>query len=254
MRRHRVSLYCTAAVLAALCLPGTAAAAYDFPLEAYWPLNEGKGQTIRDWSGNGNNGTLGSTAGVDANDPSWIKGIFPWSSALHFDGDDFVTIKDSNDLESQTVTVSAWFRGNGSPGRFKHLVAKGSNECQAGAYGLYTGDGGGMGFYVSSLENFGWTRAPEAPTTVWDGKWHNATGTFDGTTVRLFIDGKQIGTGTSRTEPIDYNTPNGNANLGAYIGTCDLTLTGDLDEVSIWSKALPVAEIWQKASIFFQPH
>jgi hypothetical protein len=62
------------------------------------------------------------------------------------------------------------------------------------------------------------------------------------------------GRGTSRSEPIDYNTPNGNANLGAYIGTCDLTLTGDLDEVSSWSKALPVAEIWKKASIFFQPH
>ena len=255
MTRHRASTLWTAAILAALCLPGSASAASDdFPLSGYWPLNEGKGQVVRDWSGNGNHGRLGSTSGVDANDPTWIRGLFFWSSALRFDGDDFVSIPDSSDLESQQVTVSAWFRGTGSPGPWKHIVAKGSNECQAGAYGLYTGQGGGMGFYVSSLENYGWTRAPEAPTTVWDGKWHNASGTFDGNVVRLFIDGKEIGSGTARTETIDYGTPEGETNLGAYLGTCDLALTGDLDEVSIWRKALPVADIWKRAAAFFAPH
>ena len=108
----------TATVAAALCLPGTAAAA-DFPLSAYWPLNEGKGQVVRDWSGNGNHGQLGSTPGVDANDPSWIKGLFFWSYGLRFDGGDFVSIPDSNSLEPQQMTVSAWFRGNGSPGKLQ---------------------------------------------------------------------------------------------------------------------------------------
>jgi len=48
--------------------------------------------------------------------------------------------------------------------------------------------------------------------------------------------------------------PAGNSTLGAYGGTCDLSLTGDLDEVSIWKKALPVAEIWKKASFILAPH
>jgi hypothetical protein len=252
--RYRASLIATAAVAAALCLPGTASAGYDFPLSAYWPLTVGRGQVVRDWSGNGNHGRLGSTAGADANDPTWIRGIFPWSSALRFDGNDFVSIPDSSDLEPQQLTVSAWFRGTGSPGQFKYLVAKGSNLCQAGSWGLYTGEGGGLGFYVSSLDWGGWTRAPEAPTTVWDGKWHNASGTFDGSTVRLFIDGKEMGNGTPLVAPMDYDTPSGNAYLGAYVGSCDLTLTGDLDEVSIWKKALPVADIWKRASVFFAPH
>ena len=91
MSQTRKSLVSTVTVVAALCLPGTAAAA-DFPLSAYWPLNEGKGQVVRDWSGKGNHGRLGSTAGVDANDPTWIKGLFFWSSALRFDGNDYVTI------------------------------------------------------------------------------------------------------------------------------------------------------------------
>ena len=91
MNGFRAPLLCTAAILAALIVPGSASAAgYDFPLSGYWPMNEGKGQLVRDWSGNGNNGQLGSTAGVDANDPSWIRGIYGWSYGLHFSGNQFV--------------------------------------------------------------------------------------------------------------------------------------------------------------------
>jgi hypothetical protein len=255
--RHRVSIILgTAAVLAALCLPSAASAAsYDFPLSGYWPLNEGRGQVVRDWSGNGNHGQLGSTPGVDANDPSWIKGAFFWSYGLHFSGNQFVNIPDSNDLEPQQLTVSTWFRGSDTPGNYKYLVAKGSNECSTGSYGLYTGPNGGLAFYVGDGEAYGFTVSDDAGRGVWNGKWHNASGTFDGQTVRLFIDGKEIGTGTPRGDvPIGYGTPNGNTTVGAYGGTCDLALIGDLDEVSIWKKALPVAEIWRKASIFFAPH
>ena len=80
-------------------------------------------------------------------------------------------------------------------------------------------------------------------------------GTFDGNTVRLLVDGKEIGLGTVRGgAPVGYGTPAGNTTLGAYGGTCDLSLTGDLDEVSIWKKALPVAEIWDRARVILAPH
>ena len=195
VNRHRALILCTA-IVAVLCLPGTASAAsYDFPLSGYWPLNEGKGQTVRDWSGNRNHGQLGSTPGVDANDPSWIKGAFFWSSGLHFDGGDFVTIPDSADLEPQQLTVSAWFRGSSTPGNHKYLVAKGSNLCATASYGLYTGPNGGLAFYVGDGQPYGFTVSDDAGQGVWDGKWHNASGTFDGQTVRLFIDGKEIGSG-----------------------------------------------------------
>ena len=44
------------------------AATYD--LAGLWLFNEGAGQTAQDLSFRGNTGQLGSTAGVDANDPS----------------------------------------------------------------------------------------------------------------------------------------------------------------------------------------
>jgi hypothetical protein len=49
VNRHRAPLLCAAAILAALVLPGTASATgYDFPLSGYWPMNEGRGQVVRD--------------------------------------------------------------------------------------------------------------------------------------------------------------------------------------------------------------
>jgi hypothetical protein len=61
-------------------------------------MNEGSGQVVRDWSGHGNNGTLGDSAAVDSHDPSWIPGVFA-GSALRFGGDDYVSIPDSSSLE-----------------------------------------------------------------------------------------------------------------------------------------------------------
>jgi hypothetical protein len=39
-----------------------------------WSFDEGSGQTANDESASGNDGTLGSTAGADLNDPAWVAG------------------------------------------------------------------------------------------------------------------------------------------------------------------------------------
>ena len=256
VNRHRVTLLCSAAILAALLVPGSASAAsYDFPLSGYWPLNEGKGQVVRDWSGNGNHGQLGSTPGVDANDPSWIKGAFFWSYGLHFDGGEFVTIPDSNDLEPQQMTVSTWFRNTRLARAAQVPRRQGLEPVRDGLLRALHRPERRPRVLRQRRHRTGVTISADAGQGVWDGKWHNASGTFDGNTVRLFIDGKEIGTGMPRGgAPIGYDTPAGNTTLGAYGGTCDLSLTGDLDEVSIWKKALPVAEIWKKASFLLAPH
>src|ERR1700754_4060612 len=121
MSRALFAAAVTAATIA-LAAP-TAASAQSFPLVGWWPMNEGSGQVVRDWSGHGNNGQLGSTAGADDNDPSWIPGV--WSgSALRFAGNDFVSIPDSASLQPQQMTIAAWVRGTSSPGNFKYVVAK----------------------------------------------------------------------------------------------------------------------------------
>jgi hypothetical protein len=203
----------------------------------------------RDWSGNGNHGTLGSTTGVDENDPTWIRGIFGFGHALNFGGDDFVAIDDAPELEPSRITVETWFRGSDTPGQYRYLIAKGGDGCEAGSYGLYSSKNGGLAFYVYDGAN--WTRSPEAdPAQVWDGMWHHAAGTFDGRTVRLFVDGRQIATGSPAGTAIAYDLPEGDASLGTFGPSCDnLLFTGDLDEVRIWSRALPVSDIWDRARL-----
>jgi Concanavalin A-like lectin/glucanases superfamily len=229
------------AVLVSLALPATASA--NFPLRGWWPLNEGKGQTVRDWSGKRNHGFLGSTPAVDSNDPSWTKGIF-FGSALSFGGDDFISIDDSGSLEPQQITVGAWMKASQSPGTYRYLIAKGTQECVASSYGLMTGWHGGLQFYVwdgYSQVYSGWHDA-----SIYDGRWHHVAGTYDGTAVRLFVDGREIGSSSPHDRPIDYLGPDGAATIGGYHGSCDLMFSGEIDDVHIWSQALPVDQIWRR--------
>ncbi|MEZ5102132.1 MAG: LamG domain-containing protein [Thermoleophilia bacterium] len=234
--RRRLLVALIAAALAAAALPTLASATTDLRLLGYWPLNEGTGQVARDWSGNRNHGQLGSTAAADENDPTWIRGVF--GRALRFAGGDFVTVPDSPVLEPAKVTVTAFVRGEGSPGLFRYIVSKGALGCTTGSYGLYTGFGGGLAFYVSNGDRF--VVSPELDESIWDGRWHFVGGTYNGSTVRLFVDGRQIGTGSPADFGIGYGLPTSDvAEIGGYAG-CDLTFRGDVDEVTIWNRALPL--------------
>ena len=54
-----------------------------------WLLDEGSGQVANDLSFNGNRGMLGTTAGVDADDPTWVslpRLLFLKRAALRFSG------------------------------------------------------------------------------------------------------------------------------------------------------------------------
>ena len=54
-----------------------------------WLLDEGSGQVANDLSFNGNRGMLGTTSGVDANDPTWVslpRLLFLKRAALRFSG------------------------------------------------------------------------------------------------------------------------------------------------------------------------
>ena len=63
----------------------------------------------------------------------------------------------------------------------------------------------------------------------------------------MFVDGAQVGTGTSVPLPFSlaYGLPtNDGAQIGGYGGSCDLTFTGDLDQVSIWDGAFAPSLVW----------
>lgn len=244
VRRTLKVLAPVAAMLGLLVAPSAASAfSFDFGVRGWWPMNEGRGQTIYDWSGKRNHGTLGSTPFADANDPAWIKGIF-WGSGLSFGGDDFVSIPDDSSLKPQKFTISLWTRAPQSPGPFKYLLAKGSQECVAASYGIWTGNNGGIDFYVWNGSDM--VRAAGTPNGIWDGRWHNVTATWDGASARLYLDGKSLGVTPPSPGDIAYESEaDGTASFGAYRGSCALMFTGDIDQVMMFDKVLPVEQIWK---------
>ena len=51
-------------------------------LAANWRMDDGLGQVLHDFSGQGHHGRLGSTAGEDDADPAWIEGEWPYHGAV----------------------------------------------------------------------------------------------------------------------------------------------------------------------------
>jgi hypothetical protein len=201
-------------------------------LLALWTLDEGAGQVAGDVSGHANHGQLGAAPDGDAADPGWIPG-HAGASALNFDGATYVSIPDTGMLEPARLAVDAWVRRSGSPGRWRYVLSKGSLECNRSSYGLYSGFGGGMAFYVSSATEY--TISPEvSAATVWDGGWHHVIGSYDGDRVRLWIDGAQVGTGTPTASPIAYTGGSRGVYIGTYRGSCDLGFSGAIDDVAVW--------------------
>jgi hypothetical protein len=227
-------LFLTSATL--MLAPASAHAA--FGLASEWLLDEGIGTVARDTSGNGLDGELG--AGTAA--PRWVFGVD--GLALRFDGDDEVRMPDSAGLEPPRLTVEAWVRNAGTPGSYRYVVSKGATACSTSSYGIYTGSTQGLAFYVNGPS--GYVVSPQAPAAaVWDGRWHHAVGTYDGVTVRVFVDGAEIGSGRPAPSSIAYGLPSKNLRLGTYRGDCDLPFTGEIDAVRIWNLALTRDEVAQ---------
>jgi hypothetical protein len=244
-------LAAASALAAAFVAPASASAGVFDSLTGWWPMYEGSGQVVHDLSGNGNNGQLGASPGDDYYDPTWIKGWL-FGSALRFDGHDFVRIPDSAALRSPKLTVSAWVRATGSPGNAKYIVGKGADNCTSSSYALYTGDNGGLRFYATDTSGAVIGSGSIAPATVWNGKWHHVAGSWDGSTARLYVDGKLIGDPSASGQPIAYGLPTTNdTGLGNYLGTCDLYYTGDIDDVAVFNQAIAVDQIWSKISALF---
>ena len=71
-------------------------------------------------------------------------------------------------------------------------------------------------------------------------RWHD-----DGQNVRLYVDGKQVGSGTPATGSIGYGLPTGNNDLflGHYDGCQGFDFVGSIDEPTVWNQALSASQI-----------
>jgi hypothetical protein len=192
-----------------------------------WGFDEASGSTTADGSGKGNAGTI-------ANATRTTSGRF--GGALAFNGTNaWVTVNDSASLHlTSGMTVEGWVNPSTLSGSWRAMAVK---ETASGlAWALYpAGDGGfpsGHAFTASEQ----WARGTAVlPLNTWS---HVAT-TYDGTTIRAYVDGVQVGTKAqsgalaTSTQPLRFG---GDALWPEWF-------KGSLDEIRVYDHALTAAEI-----------
>lgn len=192
-----------------------------------WGFDEASGSTTADSSGKGNAGTI-------ANATRTTAGKF--GGALTFNGTDaWVTVDDSASLDLTTgMTVEGWVNPSALSGSWRALAVK---ETATGlAWALYpAGDGGfpsGHAFTASEQ----WARGTAVlPLDTWS---HVAT-TYDGTTIRVYVNGEQVGT-KAQSGPLVTST--GPLRFGGD-AIWPEWFKGSLDEIRVYDHALTAAEI-----------
>src|SRR5919106_151326 len=91
-------------------------------LVAEWRFDDGSGQVLTDYSGNGNHGTLGANSGSSTDDPTWT------AQGLSFDGGDFVSFADNLGISGTQARTVIFVADTASLNRFAvEWIGDGSN-------------------------------------------------------------------------------------------------------------------------------
>jgi hypothetical protein len=75
-----------------------------------------------------------------------------------------------------------------------------------------------------------------------DGQWHYAVVTYDGSAIRLYIDGSQVATKSTSGATPD-NTGTQPLRIGANSLALNQYFTGSIDEVRVWNRAVTSSEV-----------
>jgi len=187
--------------------------------------------TVTDESGYGNDGVLGNCS-EQASASVYATGIS--GTGLKFDGlNDYVNVSSYSET-TNSLTVEAWSKTAGVGMSINQVIV--SQEDSGGNSGrlligiqdvvddtIYTNLGGSI---LSS------GTVPNA------NQWYHSAITFDGTNLKIYVDGVEK---ASTTETLECN------NCPLYIGRSKTAGTGyfngTIDEVAIYSKALTAGEI-----------
>ena len=191
-----------------------------------WSFDEASGPQVVDQSGSGNNGTLTSVTRTSS-------GRF--GGALSFDGvGSIVTVPSAPSLELATgMTLEAWVRPTATLGGWRDVIYKGNDDY----YLMADSDRGvpaGGGIFGNGPDRNAYGDGPLA-SNVWT---HLAT-TYDGSAVRLYVNGSLAGSRVDRGEIKNTGGPlqfGGDSLFGRYFG-------GDIDEVRVYDHALSETEI-----------
>jgi len=205
-------------------------------LVGWWKLNENGGSTANDSSVFDNHGTI-------IGDYEWVVG-YDSNSAVKFK-DGKVLVPDAAQLRpAATVSATAWVYYSGDPGGSARVVVKGKDNYEA--YCLEVSDEDSATFYVRDVNGTRYFAGSEEGDT-YPEDWLHLAGTYDGSTVRFYVDGQVVGTSDEANSILLSQDPCGLA-IGNKPDANDRPFKGTIDDVRVYNRALTAAEVAWLAS------
>ncbi len=202
----------------------------DSSLVGLWTLDEGTGSTAYDMSGNGNTGTWnGTPVGTSGYYSSGKVG--PWAGT--FINNYIDTGNNSSSMPKSAGTFSAWVYPTSTYGVF---MSNGSVQSDVLGVNLYIG----AGKPIFEVCNSSARNSIIGSSGLSLNTWYYLTGTWDGTTVSLYVNGVLIASSTETITP----TPAYDLTLGED-GThwSSYHLNGLLDDARVYNRSLSAAEV-----------
>ncbi|HEX8762447.1 MAG TPA: Ig-like domain-containing protein [Candidatus Saccharimonadales bacterium] len=199
-------------------------------LVASYSFNEGTGTTVADGSGTGNSGSIFQAAWYAAG---------KFGKALSFDGsNDYVSVNDSASLDlTNKMTLEAWVRPTASSGWRTVMLKENGSEM---SYGMYARESSNRpSAWMRLNPTSGSSQSAGATPGLTLNTWSHMAATYDGTSLKLYINGalrattNQSGSMYVGTGPLKFG---GNAVWGEYFA-------GQLDEIRIYNRALTPTEV-----------
>lgn len=202
----------------------------------YWSFDEGKGDIVKDISGNKNDGEI---VGAE-----WVDGKF--GKALKFNGDDaYIEIPSETIGTGEQLTIELWVKPfDQTEGKFRCHKDIIRSQCHGGGgfWGISTTDNFNSNnkFYIQIgwiTGSDAWWRPAEATFTK--DNWNYLVLVFDRTSEKsiLYCNGKEFveATHTVGKLPITTGFRMANDCAGAFCGI--------IDEVKIYNKILSAEEV-----------
>jgi len=164
-------------------------------------------------------------------------------SALQFDGaNDVVEVPHDSSLNAFPLTITTWIKTSQTTGSYPGIVTKYEGGVAQG-YAIGLDQGRISCWYYADGANYLWDGGVGAGTRfIADGAWHHVAYVVDTDGGRVYVDGSLANTHAwvGAPAPVTSSVP---LRFGVYLGGAGRYLNGQLDEVTLWNRALTSAEV-----------
>lgn len=199
-------------------------------LIGYWRMDEGEGTTITDLTSYSNNGTISGQFWFDNLDKNLGN-----ETGIFFNGSStYVYLYNPQLLQPNNITVEQWFKQpQGSTARL--LIRK-----RTYGYNMVLGSSGALGQGVHQTSST--SISVSTSERMDDNRWHHGQFTYDGTSVRLYVDGNFYGIQTGIIQNQIYYGSGGIA-IGRDGDSSGQYFNGIIQEFRIWNTVRTDQEI-----------